>query len=117
MNSPMADRDYLEWPFFDDSHRKLADDLDSWCARELADRSHDEDDDAIDAECAYILDRLAAGGWLRYVVPAAYGGMFEKLDVRSIALCRETLARHSGLADYVFAMQGLGSGSITIAGT
>lgn len=113
----MADRAFLEWPFFDDTHRRLADDLDAWCIRELSDRPHDENDDAVDAECAHLLERLAAGGWLRYVVPASYGGMFEKLDVRSIALIRETLARHSGLADYVFAMQGLGSGSISLAGT
>ena len=61
--------------------------------------------------------KLGAGGWLRYCVPAAYGGVHEQLDVRSLALIRETLARHSGLADFAFAMQGLGSGTISLFGT
>jgi acyl-CoA dehydrogenase len=61
--------------------------------------------------------RLGEGGWLRFCVPAAYGGARETLDVRSLALIRETLARHSGLADYAFAMQGLGSGTISLCGS
>lgn len=111
----MSDRSFLDWPFFDDSHRRLADDLENWCVRELSGLKHDEND--VDAECRHLLERLGAGGWLRYAVPAEQGGIYENLDVRSLALIRETLARHSGLADFVFAMQGLGSGTITLFGT
>lgn len=109
----MADRTFLDWPFFDDSHRRLADELDAWCAAELG---HDHGDD-VDAECRALVRKLGDGGWLRYCVPAPYGGVHEALDVRSLALIRETLARHSGLADFAFAMQGLGSGTITLFGT
>ena len=110
----MADRSFLDWPFLDDGHRALASDLEAWCEAELT-GSHTEDD--IDGQCRDLLARLAAGGWLRYAVPAAYGGIHEGLDVRSLCLIRETLARYSGLADFVFAMQGLGSGAITLFGT
>lgn len=110
----MADTSFLDWPFLDDGHRALARDLDAWCVAELS-GPHDESD--VDAQCRDLLARLAAGGWLRYAVPAAYGGVHEELDVRSLCLIRETLARHSGLADFVFAMQGLGSGAITLFGT
>ena len=109
----MADRTFLDWPFFDDGHRRLAEELESWCAEYLA-ASHGDD---IDAECRALVRRLGEGGWLRYCVPAAQGGVHETLDVRSLALIRETLARHSGLADFAFAMQGLGSGAITLFGT
>ena len=111
----MSDRSFLDWPFLDDGHRTLARRLEAWCQTELAGLAHDEAN--VDAECADILARLAAGGWLRYAVPKAYGGVHESLDVRSLCLIRETLARYSGLADFVFAMQGLGSGTITVAGT
>lgn len=111
----MADRSFLDWPFFDDSHRRLADDLENWCVRELSGLKHDEAD--VDAECRHLLGLLGKGGWLRYAVPAEYGGVHQNLDVRSLALIRETLARHSGLADFVFAMQGLGSGTISLFGT
>lgn len=110
----MADRSFLEWPFFEESHRRLARELDAWCETELP-SLHDEND--IDAECRKLVRKLGEGGWLRYCVPASYGGKLERLDVRSLALVRETLARHSGLADFVFAMQGLGSGTITLFGT
>jgi acyl-CoA dehydrogenase len=109
----MADRSFLDWPFFDDSHRRLADELESWCRSDLSD---DEPDD-VDAACRGLVRKLGEGGWLRYCVPAAYGGAHPALDVRSLALIRETLARHSGLADFAFAMQGLGSGTITQSGT
>jgi acyl-CoA dehydrogenase len=109
----MADRSFLDWPFLNDSHRRLAEALDDWCREELA-----EDDEAdVDSACRNLVRKLGEGGWLRYCVPAAFGGVHEKLDVRSLALIRETLARHSGLADYAFAMQGLGSGTITLFGT
>jgi acyl-CoA dehydrogenase len=109
----MADRSFLDWPFFDDSHRRLADALEAWCEAEIP-VSHGED---VDAECQALVRKLGDGGWLRYCVPAAYGGVHARLDVRSLALIRETLARRSGLADFAFAMQGLGSGTIALFGT
>lgn len=110
----MSDRSFLDWPFFEEGHRALATDLEGWCAANL--QGADDEDD-VDAACRDLVGRLGAGGWLRYCVPAPYGGAHERLDVRSLALIRETLARHSGLADYVFAMQGLGSGTIGLFGS
>jgi len=115
----MVDRSFLDWPFFEVRHRALAEELDAWTAREIApleDEPH-EDQDTVDRLCGEICKRLGAGGWLSYVVPAAYGGVSDQLDVRALCLIRETLARHSGLADFVFAMQGLGSGAITLFGS
>ena len=109
----MADKSFLNWPFFDNSHRELAEALESWCGKNLGVAQGDD----VDAACRALVSRLGAGGWLRYCVPAAYGGMHEQLDVRSLALIRETLARHDGLADFVFAMQGLGSGTISLFGS
>jgi acyl-CoA dehydrogenase len=110
----VPDRSFLDWPFLDDGHRTLARDLDDWCAAHLA-HPHSEDD--IDGQCRALVRQLGDAGWLRYAVPAAYGGVHDDLDVRSLAIIRETLARWSGLADFVFAMQGLGSGTITLFGT
>jgi acyl-CoA dehydrogenase len=112
----MADRSFLGWPFFDEEHRRLAESLDDWAARELVPFAHVAEAD-LDTACKALLARLAAGGWLRHAVPAAWGGARESLDVRSLCLVRETLARHSGLADFVFAMQGLGSGPIALHGS
>jgi acyl-CoA dehydrogenase len=109
----MADRTFLDWPFFDNPHRELSGELESWCERNLTE-AHGGD---VDAECRALVRKLGDGGWLRYCVPAAHGGVHETLDVRSLALIRETLARHSGLADFVFAMQGLGSGTISLFGS
>lgn len=109
----MADTSFLDWPFFDDRHRALGASLDAWCASEL---NHHEPED-VDAACRTLVAKLGAAGWLRYAVPAEYGGMDENLDVRTLSLIRETLARHSGLADFAFAMQGLGSGTISLFGT
>jgi len=109
----MVDRAFLDWPFFDDSHRRLAEELEEWCRAELA-REPGED---VAAECRALVARLGAGGWLLHCVPREFGGATEEIDVRSLALIRETLARHSGLADYAFAMQGLGSGTISLFGT
>jgi acyl-CoA dehydrogenase len=112
----MADRTFLSWPFFDDSHRRLADDLDAWCEREcdIFSASHTQD---LDANCRKIVSKLGDAGWLRYAVPKTYGGATDNLDVRSLCIIRETLARRSGLADFVFALQGLGVGPITQFGS
>jgi len=111
----MPDRTFLDWPFLADHHRALARELETWCEAELAPLGHCEDD--IDGQCRHLLGLLGRGGWLRYAVPASHGGVHEVLDVRSLSLIRETLARYSGLADFVFAMQGLGSGTISLFGT
>lgn len=108
----MADRTFLDWPFFDDRHRAFAADIDGWCDAN-AEVMHLHGDHDLDGDCRAILKALADGGWLRNAVPDADG----KLDVRTLCLTRETLARRSGLADFVFAMQGLGSGPISLFGT
>jgi len=110
----MADRSFLSWPFFDDSHRSHAAALEAWAGDVLAPLPHSSD---LDGDCAHILSLLAEGGWLRPCVPGSHGGLSTALDVRTLCLTREILARHSGLADFVFAMQGLGSGPITLAGS
>jgi acyl-CoA dehydrogenase len=102
---------HLALPFFDDAHRGIARDLLPWAAAQ----SVNERDDR--AACRDWVRRLGDGGWLRYCVPAASGGALERLDSRALVLLRETLAFHSPLADFAFAMQGLGSGAITLAGT
>lgn len=111
----MSDKTFLAWPFFDDEHRTLAEKLDAWTARRIAPHEHDESD--VDALSAKFVAMLGADGWLKYCVPRAHGGHFDKLDVRSLCLARETLARTSGLADFAFAMQGLGSASIALFGS
>ena len=108
----MPDSSFIDWPFFDESHRQLRKDLRQWTAE--YDFAHGED---VDESCRTLVKDLGNAGWLRNCVPAAFGGAAEKLDVRSIALCRESLAYHSGLADFSFAMQGLGSGPISLSGT
>jgi acyl-CoA dehydrogenase len=110
----MPDRSFLRWPFFDDAHREMASRLAEWATRELASLPHAGD---VDAACRARVRLLAGGGWLRYAVPAAYGGVHERLEVRSLCLARETLAHADGLADFAFAMQGLGSGPISLFGS
>ena len=110
----MSDRSFLNWPFFDDRHRRLADELDGWAARNVP-GVIDHDDP--DASCRRLVAALGRDGWLRHVVPAAHGGAGERLDVRTLCLIRETLARHDGLADFAFAMQGLGTGPISLFGS
>ena len=102
----------LDWPFFGDEHRTFAGALRSWAA-DLRD-THPTD---VDAECKSLVRLLGDGGWLRHVVPAAYGGASERIDVRTLCLAREILAQRSGLAEFMFAMQGLGSGPIAIFGS
>jgi len=108
----VTDTSYLAWPFFDDKHRELKSALSSWCSG--YDFAHSDD---VDSDCKILVKDLGKAGWLRNCVPAEWGGASEKLDVRSIALCRESLAYHSGLADFSFAMQGLGSGPISLFGS
>ena len=110
----MSDKTYLDWPFFDAPQRKLAADLDAWATANIAHPGHGADTDAL---CRDLVARLGRAGWLRYCVPAAYGGAADNIDSRSLCIARETLARHEGLADFAFAMQGLGSGAISIAGS
>ncbi|MEK7435550.1 MAG: acyl-CoA dehydrogenase family protein [Pseudomonadota bacterium] len=109
----MSDRTYLDWPFFDAPQRRLATDLDAWAAAHVAHLDHGA---GVDALCRDLVARLGKDGWLRHCVPSAYGGASEQIDSRSLCIARETLARHEGLADFAFAMQGLGSGAISIAG-
>jgi acyl-CoA dehydrogenase len=107
----MPDRSYLRWPFLDDEHRTLADDLQAWAAAEIAGLEEPAaSDEALDAHCRDLVTRLADGGWLA----AATG---EPIDVRTLCLTRETLAYHHALADFAFAMQGLGSGAISLFGS
>jgi acyl-CoA dehydrogenase len=110
----MPDRSFLTWPFFEDRHRDLAATLDQWAAAHLAGIDHSD----TDAACRSLVAALGAGGWLTYaaVDPDAPEGQ-GALDVRSLCLIRETLARHDGLADFAFAMQGLGTGAISLFGT
>jgi acyl-CoA dehydrogenase len=112
----MADKTFLDWPFFEDSHRKLAKDLDDWCEREadFFDRTHAGD---LDVACREIVKKLGETGWLRYAVPKSYGGVTDKLDVLSLCIIRDTLARRSGLVEFCFALQGLGVGPITEFGS
>jgi acyl-CoA dehydrogenase len=109
----LSDRTYLDWPFFDDTHRALARDLDAWAVERLA---GGVDHVNVDAACNNLVAMLGESGWLEYCVPKAWGGRLERIDSRSVCLARETLARHEGLADFAFAMQGLGSGAISLAG-
>ena len=106
----MRTRDFLEWPFFTPAHRDLAERVDSWAARK--DHKHGEDRDSVDNACRAWVRDLGRDGWTRYSAPS--DAVF---DVRALALIRETLAYHSGLADFAFAMQGLGSGAISLEGS
>jgi acyl-CoA dehydrogenase len=105
---------HLQWPFFDPHHRALAQQLDTWACEHVA-HIHSDDNDA---DCKQLVRLLGEAGWLRYAVAgAAYGGASDAIDTRAVCLLRETLARHNGLADFAFAMQGLGSGAISLDGT
>ena len=116
----MADRTYLSWPFFDDGHRALAAELEAWVADKLPPLlAHDEANlDSVYACVGNLVRGLGRAGLLRVCVPGAYGGSGrEGVDVRSLALARETLARASGLADFALAMQGLGSAPVSLFGS
>lgn len=108
----MADLSYLQWPFFDDAHRDLQTRLKQWCRVHLDQPDHSD----IDAACRGLVTRLGDAGWLTHAaidpdVPET------PLDVRALCLIRETLAYHDALADFSFAMQGLGSGAVSLFGT
>ena len=116
----MSDTRYLDWPFFEPRHRELALALDAWAAEHVAHLHGERGDrgEGIDAACRACVRALGDGGWLRHAVGGtANGGASEVLDTRSLCLIRETLARHNGLADFAFAMQGLGSGPISLDGS
>ncbi len=104
----MADQSFLNWPFFEPRHRDLAAALEAWCAAHLPVNHGD-----VDAACRGLVALLGQGGWLHHT-GAAPG---EVLDVRALSLIRETLARHDGLADFAFAMQGLGMGAVSLFGS
>jgi acyl-CoA dehydrogenase len=108
----MSDATYLSWPFFDDDHRTLASGLDRWAAEHVGDGEYSD----VEAACRTLVADLGRDGWLRYAVPARFGGAFEEVDSRAVCLVRETLARHNALADFAFAMQGLGSAPIVLGG-
>ncbi len=104
----MSDKSFLNWPFFEDRHRQLAERLETWCAANLP-----VDHGDIDSACRSLVADLGAAGFLE--LSGADEG--ETLDVRSLCLIRETLARHDGLADFAFAMQGLGMGAVSLFGS
>jgi acyl-CoA dehydrogenase len=106
----VADRTFLTWPFFTDRHRALADAIERWCAANLP-----VDHDDVDAACRKLVAQLGRDGWLMHTAPDPL--IPAPLDVRTLCLMRETLARYDGLADFAFAMQGLGAGPISLFGS
>jgi acyl-CoA dehydrogenase len=110
----MIDLSHLVWPFFDDSHREFAATLDRWACENLAKLSDHSD---VDQTCRSLVRAMGHAGWLKAVVPAGYGGSSGQIDLRKLCLAREILAWHDGLADFAFAMQGLGSGPISLFGS
>jgi alkylation response protein AidB-like acyl-CoA dehydrogenase len=108
------DRSALAWPFFDEGHRALVREADAWLASGPLDGIDHRD---ADAACRSLAPKLGAAGLLANVAPGAYGGARTEIDSRALCLLRETLAWHDGLADFTFAMQGLGSGAISLAGS
>jgi acyl-CoA dehydrogenase len=108
----VPDRTFLDWPFLEPRHRELADRLDAWALASLGEIDHAD----TDAACREIVARLGRDGWLAHTAPDP-ADREARLDVRTLALIRETLARHDGLADFAFAMQGLGAGPISLYGT
>ena len=107
----MSDKSFLDWPFFEQRHRELADKLDRWADTNLS--GIDQSD--VDSVCVELVSRLGRDGWLKHSAIDP-DDVNSRLDVRSLCLIRETLARHDGLADFAFAMQGLGTGAISLFG-
>jgi acyl-CoA dehydrogenase len=114
----MADKSFLNWPFFDDGHRELAREVERWAGDVLPPllEGAEERLDAVYACVGRLVPELGKAGLLRACIPGLYGGLRENLDVRSLCLAREILGRASGLADFALAMQGLGSAPITLYG-
>ncbi len=110
----MIDLSHTGWPFFGDAHRQFAKSLSQWAADSVPAQIDHAD---VDRSCRALVRELGRAGWLKAVVPAAYGGLTGRLDVRTLCLARETLAWHDALADFAFAMQGLGTGSISLFGS
>lgn len=110
----MIDASFLAWPFFEERHRHFATELDAWAKTEIHALVDHHD---ADASCRRLVRTLGEAGWLRAAVPEAYGGLYPSYDVRTLCLARETLAYQDGLADFAFAMQGLGTGPITLFGS
>lgn len=106
----MSDQSFLDWPFFDASHRLLAEEAEDWAVSSLRAVAHEDSD--VDAACISLGRRMGAAGLFRHCLPED-----GSIDVRSLCLLREILGRHEPLADFVFAMQGLGTGSIQLFGT
>ena len=102
---------HLAWPFFDDTHRALATSVTEWASTQTVNAP------SLDDACRTWVRLRGAAGYLRYCVPEAWGGALPTLDSRALCVLRESLAARDGLADFVFAMQGLGSGAITLGGT
>ncbi len=109
--------DRMQWPFFAESHRRLAVEAEKWAAASLADGLHPSGRAAVDARCRELVTRLGKAGLLRHCLRAADGGVTEDFDARAICLLRQTLAQHDGLADFAFAMQGLGSAPLSLSGS
>lgn len=107
----MTDKSFLQWPFLEPRHREMAGRLEAWAATNLS----EIDPGDIDQACRGLVGSLGRDGWLKFSAPGE--GEAERIDVRTLALIRETLARHSGLADFAFAMQGLGAGPISLFGS
>jgi acyl-CoA dehydrogenase len=106
----MSDKSFLHWPFFEPRHRELAERLEAWSAQNLSGIDHHDTDQT----CRSLVAALGRDGWLKFTAPG--DGDAERIDVRTLALIRETLARHAGLADFAFAMQGLGAGPLSLFG-
>ncbi|WP_046863766.1 acyl-CoA dehydrogenase family protein [Microvirga massiliensis] len=111
---PGTDGGLLAWPFFDAEHREFAEALARWTAESVPGLVDHAD---VDSACRRLVRELGRVGWLKATVPAAYGGLRPGFDVRTLCLAREILAREEGLADFAFAMQGLGTGSVTLFGS
>ena len=108
---------HATWPFFDEPHRRLVTDARAWAAASLAHSDHPHDRAAVDQRCRDLVAALGTAGLTRYCVRSTDGGALPEFDARAICLVRETLAWWDGLADFAFAMQGLGSGALSLAGS
>ena len=114
----MPSSSHLDWPFLEPRHKTLAIELERWAAHALPGEPESHSVRTVDDACRKLVRQLGEAGWLKHSVGgAAYGGSSETIDTRAVCLIRETLARHSGLADFAFAMQGLGSGAISNFGS